>query len=193
VTDDAGPNDRAHADRELVEIVDADGRVIEIITRAEMRTQHQRHRCVYIAVIACDELGDDAKCPPHTELIVHQRADWKDVCPSYWDLAFGGVCGVGESWLLSARRELAEEAGIIDAPLVDCGPVEYSSHETSILGRAYIAFWPRSVRNDDGEVAQFDRVSLDQLAGWVAKRDVCADSAAVMLPLLERLWKPEVG
>ena len=29
--------------------------------------------------------------------------------PSYWDLAFGGVCGVGETFETSAVRELAEE------------------------------------------------------------------------------------
>ncbi len=33
------------------------------------------------------------------EVVVHQRAPWKDVAPSLWDLAFGGVCDVGEAHL----------------------------------------------------------------------------------------------
>ena len=58
---------------------------------------------------------------PGDRVVVHQRAAWKDVAPSAWDLAFGGVCGVGEGWLESATRELAEEAGLTDVPLTDLG------------------------------------------------------------------------
>lgn len=173
--------------QQLVEIVDDDGRVIEVTTRVEMRRQSRRHRCTYVAVIACDGL-DDGRCRPETELIVHQRADWKDVCPSYWDIAFGGVCGVGESWIDSAHRELEEEAGLFEVELVDLGRVDFVNDETAILGRAYVAPWRGSVVNNDGEVAQFGRVPLKDVNEWVSERDVCPDSAQVLLPLLERLW-----
>ena len=109
---------RRAAAAQLVEHVDENGDVIEVVTRSEMRAKALRHRSVYIAVLDGDRL------------LVHKRADWKDVFPGAWDLAFGGVCDVGEGWLESARRELLEEAGI-EAPLVDRGPVSFCLLYTS--------------------------------------------------------------
>ena len=74
----AGPAD------ELVEVVDVDGRVIEVVTRQRMRAENLRHRSV--AVVVFDSRG---------RLLIHRRADHKDVWPGYWDLCFGGVVGVG--------------------------------------------------------------------------------------------------
>ncbi|MDG1088200.1 MAG: hypothetical protein P8P20_10715, partial [Acidimicrobiales bacterium] len=71
----------AAAAAQLVEHVDEDGAVIEIVTRAEMRARTLRHRSVYVAVLDSDD-----------RLLVHKRADWKDVFPGAWDLAFGGIC-----------------------------------------------------------------------------------------------------
>ena len=62
-------------------------------------------------------------------VLAHQRASWKDIWPSRWDLAFGGVCAVGEPWDDAASRELAEEAGIV-APLRELSKVEFDSDET---------------------------------------------------------------
>ena len=72
---------------ELVEHVDADGTVIEVVPRSRMRRQNLRHRSV--AVIVTNSRG---------ELLVHRRADDKDVFPGWWDLAAGGVVGVGETY-----------------------------------------------------------------------------------------------
>ncbi len=127
------------------------------------------------------------------EVVVHLRADWKDVAPSHWDLAFGGVCGVGEPWAVSARRELAEEAGIAlgpDDPLVDLGSTRFvdrdsvAGAETLILGRLFLAAWPGEPISTDGEAVAFDRVPLSELASWMAERSICADTAQVVAPLL---------
>ncbi|MDH4076132.1 MAG: NUDIX domain-containing protein, partial [Acidimicrobiia bacterium] len=103
---------------ELVEVVDEAGSVVRVATRTDVRAGNLRHRCTYIAVVD----GDG-------RLVVHQRADWKDVYPGYWDLCFGGVCGVGEEWAESAARELAEEAGIAGAALRLLGPVAYDADD----------------------------------------------------------------
>lgn len=105
-------NAAARATRQQVGIVDVNGNVIEVIDRAEMRRRGARHRCTYVVVIRTDG-----------RVVVHQRAPWKDVAPSLWDLAFGGVCDVGEGWLASAKRELAEGAGIAGVELTHLGPV----------------------------------------------------------------------
>ena len=86
---------------ELVDQLDEDGAVVGAVTRRDMRAHNLRHRSVAVVVVNSRQ-----------ELLVHRRADWKDVWPSRWDLAFGGVVGAGEAWEEAARRELAEEAGV---------------------------------------------------------------------------------
>lgn len=72
---------------EPVEHVDQDDVVLEVVTRSRMRRENLRHRSV--AVIVTNKRG---------ELLVHRRAGDKDVFPGWWDLAAGGVVGVGESY-----------------------------------------------------------------------------------------------
>ncbi len=76
-------------------------RVIDQVPRSVMRREHLRHRAVYVVVTTSSD-----------EIVVHRRAEWKDVYPGAWDLCFGGVLAAGEDWADAARRELAEEAGI---------------------------------------------------------------------------------
>ncbi len=176
---------------EWVEVVDTDGRVLEVTTRRRMRAERLRHRCTYVAVlVGPPELVGEGRPAPESELVVHQRADWKDTYPSYWDLAFGGVCGVGEAWERSASRELAEEAGIVGAPLVDLGPCRYEESDNRVVGRVFVTAWPEEPTNTDGEVSSFGRVRLDELEGWVAERSVCPDSAQAVAPLLLGLVGP---
>lgn len=167
---------------ELVEVVDATGAVIRVVTRAEVRAGNLRHRCTYIAVVD----GDG-------RLVVHQRADWKDVYPSYWDLCFGGICGVGEEWERSAARELAEEAGVTGAALRLLGPVTYDAHDGHIVGRVYLARWGGAVTCPDGEVVAVDRIPLADLGRWLVGRPVCPDSAAVVAPLLAALGPDDLA
>ncbi len=155
---------------ELVEVVDVDGVVLDVVTRREMRARGLRHRCTYVAVITSDD-----------ELVVHQRADWKDVHPAWWDVAFGGVCAVGESWLVSARRELAEEAGATDVDLEDLGAVSWGE---VIVGRVYLARYDGELSCPDGEVQQVGRVPLADLGHWLEGRDVCPDSLDLVVPRL---------
>ncbi len=157
---------------ELVEHVDADGQVLAVVSRAEMRQQSLRHRCTYIAVV------DSAK-----RLVVHQRADWKDVYPGWWDVSFGGICGVGEKWDTAAARELEEEAGL-EADLEYLGPGSYEGDDGAVFGRIYLARTDAEPSCPDGEVVATDRVPLDDLDHWLQGRSVCLDSIAVVLPLL---------
>jgi 8-oxo-dGTP pyrophosphatase MutT (NUDIX family) len=147
--------------------------VAVVVDRAERLSRHEP------AVLAPDDL-----------LVVHRRADWKDVYPGFWDLAFGGVCGVGETWTVSARRELSEEAGIVvdDDALVDLGPVAWEGQDgDALVGRVFLAAWPHPPTSVDGEAVAFDRVPLAELAGWIRQRSVCPDSAALVAPLLAGL------
>jgi len=158
----------ANAAAQLVEHVDEHGNVIEVVTRAEMRTRSLRHRSVYIAV-----LDDDDR------LLLHKRADWKDIYPGAWDLAFGGVCDVGESWHVSAQRELLEEAGV-QAPLTDAGAVSYDAPGVSLIGRLYTCRYTGPFAFNDGEVTDSKWLPMSELADFVAANTVPEDSAILI-------------
>lgn len=166
------------ADGELVEVVDESGTVLDVVIRAEMRSQRLRHRCTYIVVVDLSE-----------RLVVHQRALWKDVWPGRWDVAFGGVAGVGEDWGEAALRELREEAGI-EAGLQAIGGGPYDDADVSVLGRVYLARHDGPFAFPDGEVVQADRIALDDVERWIASHEVCPDSLSLAAAALGILSGP---
>ena len=99
-------------------------------------------------------------------------------------MSFGGVCGVGEDWLASARRELAEEAGLVDVELTDLGTVRYEEGESPVIGGVYVVVDDRPITCDDGEVVEVAEIPLDRIERWVAERNVCPDSELLALPLV---------
>ena len=157
---------------ELVEVVDPDERVVAVVSRAEMRRRNLAHRATYVMVLD----SRDA-------VLAHQRASWKDIWPSRWDLAFGGVCAVGEPWHEAAARELAEEAGIV-AALTELSRVVFESDETRVVGRLYEATHEGPFTFADGEVVDHCWVSLAELDSWTATHPVCDDTRAVVVPYL---------
>jgi len=153
---------------QLVEHVDETGAVIAVVTRAEMRAAALRHRSVYIAVLDSQD-----------RLLVHKRADWKDVFPGAWDLAFGGVCDVGEDWEPSAHRELLEEAGVT-GELIDRGPVSFEATDVALVGRFYVCRHDGPFAFNDGEVTDSQWIPLAELDEFVARNEVPPDSALII-------------
>lgn len=160
----------------MVEVVDQYGRVTKIVTRAEMRAGVLRHRSTYIAIVRPDD-----------HLVIHRRADWKDTNPGYWDIAFGGVAGVGEDWQLAAERELAEEAGLFGVALADLGRGAYDADDGHIVAALFLVRTGNQIAPVDGEVAEIGEIALHDLDTWASSRKVCADSMALMAPLLRNL------
>lgn len=156
---------------ELVEEVDAAGRVLGVVTRAEVRRRRVRHRTVFVAVL--DVPGD--------RLLVHRRAAWKDVWPDRWDLAFGGICAVGESAPAAAVRELAEEAGLT-SPLAAIGVGTYDDHDVAEVATIFTTHTDDPPTCPDGEVTEVAWVAIGDLGAWVSEHPVCPDSVALVLP-----------
>lgn len=160
---------------EQVEVIDETGAVERVVTRAEMRAGNLLHRNVLVVVRRSSGA-----------VVVHQRADWKDVNPSMWDLAFGGVPGVGESDVDAAVRELCEEAGLdVEASeLSVLGPAEWSDDSIRWIGTIFEIVDDREIEPVDGEVVAIDEVLPLDLANWSVGVEVCPDSAWVLVPRL---------
>lgn len=186
--------ERHRAAHEPVEVVDDGGSVVGVTTRADMRARNLWHRSSYVAVVrppgSAGGDGDGGEGGEGARLVVHQRAGWKDVYPSFWDLAFGGVCGVGESAASSARRELSEEAGIDAVDPVEIGRGRYEDDRTRVVATVFVAVTDAPVRPGDGEVVAVDEVPLAELESWCRHRPVCPDSLAIVVPLLAALERP---
>ncbi len=138
---------------------------------------------------APDRLRPPADLSPRTPVVVHLRAAWKDVHPGYWDLAFGGVCSVGERWLESAQRELAEESGLVVAPATirPLAAGHYFDEGNDVFGAVFVAFATALPQPVDEEVVSTEAVALGDLDAWIRDRPVCPDSVALVEPSLALL------
>ncbi|MFE1247841.1 NUDIX domain-containing protein [Streptomyces sp. NPDC058766] len=93
------------AAEEILDIVDADDRVVGQAPRGEVYARGLRHRCVFVQ-------GRDAG----GRIFVHRRTPVKLVFPSLYDMFVGGVVGAGESYDEAALREAEEELGVTGLP-----------------------------------------------------------------------------
>ncbi len=152
--------------------MDGDDHVVGQVTRAEMRRTGARHRATYV-VVRTTSGG----------VVVHRRAEWKDVSPGAWDLCFGGVVDAGESWDDAAGRELMEEAGV-SGGLRRIGTDRYDAAGVGINCGIYEVVHDGPYPCPDGEVVETRVVPVDGLAAFVEDHVVCPDSVAVVLPLL---------
>jgi isopentenyldiphosphate isomerase len=158
---------------ELVDHLDEHGDIVGAVTRKEMRARNLRHRAVATAVISS-----------RNELLVHRRADWKDLWPARWDLAFSGVVVAGEAWEDAAARELFEEAGV-HAPLEYLGEESYEDDRVREVARVYLARCDGPFHHTDGEVTETAWVPLQHLCGWVSRHELCPDNVALLTPRLD--------
>lgn len=160
---------------ELVEELDGEGAVLRVVTRGEMRAENLLHRNVLVVVRRTSGA-----------VVVHQRSAWKDIFPSMWDLAFGGVPNVGESDVDAAVRELAEEAGLVveASDLTDLGAAEWRDDSLRWIGRIFETTSDREIEPVDGEVVAIDEVQPIDLANWAVEVAVCPDSVWVLVPRL---------
>jgi isopentenyldiphosphate isomerase len=164
----------ADATHEMVDIVDDDDQVIATVTRAEMRARRLQHRAVSIAVISGD-----------ARLLVHRRADDKDLWPGMWDMAAGGVVAAGESYEDAARRELAEELGVGAEAMEWLGEDRYADESVALIGRGYLTVHDGPFTFADGEIAEVRWVTRAELAALMATERFVPDNVALLLPLLD--------
>lgn len=86
---------------ELLDVVDAEDRVVGTAVRAEVYRRRLTHRCAFVLVR-----------DPAGRIFVHRRAARKMFAPGVYDMFVGGVLGSGESYDDAAVREAEEELGV---------------------------------------------------------------------------------
>lgn len=159
---------------EMVDVVDDDDRVIATVPRAEMRARRLQHRAVSIAVISSDG-----------RLLVHRRADDKDLWPGMWDMAAGGVVAAGETYEDAARRELTEELGVVAAEVEHLGEGRFRDDSVALIGCGYLVVHDGPFTFTDGEIAEVRWADRAALADLLRAEQFVPDNVALLLPLLQ--------
>ncbi len=111
---------------EIIQIVDRDNLELKAVSRRVMREQGLIHRASYILVFN-----------EKHELFLQKRTATKDVYPSCWDVAAGGVVLSGESYEQSAERELEEELGVSGVSFTPLFDQYFEEENNRVWGRIF--------------------------------------------------------
>jgi 8-oxo-dGTP pyrophosphatase MutT (NUDIX family) len=172
---------------ELLSVTDAAGASVGMIERAAVRPLGITTQAVHL--IGWAEAGG---------MWVQQRAFDKATGPGQWDTLMGGLVSADERIADTLARETWEEAGLRIAELLDlraCGrltvrrPVSkgYMVEHIHVF-EAVVPAGPGPV-NQDGEVAVFERLSLDVLQQRLHAGAFTLEAALILAPALA-LRKP---
>ena len=101
-----------------------------------------------------------------------------------WDLAAGGVVAAGETYEDAARRELAEELGVLAKNWVVLGDGNFVDDSVSVIGRGYLVVHDGPFHFTDGEIAEVRWVDREELDDLLATESFVPDNVALLLPLL---------
>lgn len=154
--------------KELVEIVDEAGRVVDIVTRREMRQRRLPHRCTWTLVFNS-----------HGELFIHQRSATKDLLPLHWDVTVGGVLVVGESFDAGVRRELFEELGVVAEPEL-LFPFRFPEKCPYAIGLVYRLIHDGPFTFRDGEIVRGEFVAMSMLPVRIRTVPFCEEGLAIL-------------
>jgi 8-oxo-dGTP pyrophosphatase MutT (NUDIX family) len=155
---------------ELVDVIDAAGNTIAVVTRREMRAKRLPHRCTYVLVF--NSRG---------ELFIHLRTATKDVYPSHWDVCIGGVLAAGESFEQGARREIKEELGIdVGADVEPLFPVHYADDATFAHGMAYRLLHEGPFQLQAEEIVRGEFLPVAEVRERIGREPFCPDGVMVL-------------
>ncbi|MEY9873637.1 8-oxo-dGTP pyrophosphatase MutT (NUDIX family) [Streptacidiphilus sp. MAP12-33] len=149
---------------EILDVVDAEDRVVGQAPRGEVMAKRLRHRCVFI--LATDTDG---------RIFVHRRTPQKIVFPSMYDVFVGGVVGTGESYDEAAKREAEEELGVTGIEPEHLFTFLYTSADHEWFSAVYRATTPVHVAPQAEEVAWHAFLTEAELEAALPGWDVVPD------------------
>lgn len=164
---------------ELVDVWDG-SRSIGAIERVASRPLGLRTQAVHLHAI--DEQG---------RIWLGQRALNKSTDPGKWDTTAGGLVSHGETLYNALYRESFEEAGIVATQILPLAPMynvcrvhrtlpEGFQIEDMIVLKCRL---PREISpyNQDGEVAQFQRFTQDEIIAMIKQDELSKEAALILL------------
>lgn len=161
-------------DEELVMVVDEHNRPVGAVARHVMRKERLIHRATYILVF--NSKG---------EIFVHKRTATKDVYPSHYDIAAGGVVLAGEEWLEAAQRELAEELGVNNVPLHFQFEFYLENTNNRVWGRVYTCQYEGPFTFQAEEVEEGFFMPIKEVFKMAQTKPFCPDG----IYILKKLYK----
>lgn len=153
--------DRATGDAppvEMIDVVDADNRVVDTLPRAEVHRRGLRHRAVHMLVE--DRAG---------RIYLQRRAESKDVDPGLWDTSAAGHVDAGEDYEAAARRELEEELGLTDVTLETLCELPARLETGLEFVRVYRGVTGAEPRPDPREIIEGGWWSPADIEHWLAR------------------------
>jgi len=154
---------------EIVQIVDEQNQEVAQVSRRVMREGCLIHRACYILVFNRNQ-----------EIFVQKRTMSKDIYPGYLDVATGGVVLAGESYEVSAKRELAEELGVRKAALSRHFDFYHEADNNRVWGRVFscIAEGPFVLQPEEVEDGFF--LGMEELQSLAAAQQFTPDGLMVL-------------
>lgn len=159
---------------ELLDVVDAQDRVIGTARRGEVYRQGLTHRCVFILVR-----------DPQGRIFTHRRTDSKLFAPGAYDCFVGGVVGAGETYASAAVREAEEELGVSGVEPVPLFKFLFEEGSLSWWCDLYEAVWDGPVSPQVEEVAWHGWLTPEELGQRLAEWEFVPDGREAYRRYLE--------
>ncbi len=160
--------------QELIVIVDENNVEADHKTRGEMRAENLIHRATYILVF--NSQG---------ELFVQKRTASKDIYPSHYEIAAGGVVAAGESYEESALRELKEELGIEKDSLIFHFDNFYDTPANRVWGRVFSCTHDGPMQLQEEEVESGEFMPVSSVLSMIQKKPFCPDGIGILQRFLQ--------
>ena len=165
---------------EIITIVDRNNTEVEHLPRRIMRAQGLIHRATYILVF--NHQG---------EIFVQKRTMTKDIYPGYFDVATGGVVLAGESYELSAKRELAEELGVNKVELAGHFDFFHEDAGNKVWGRVFSCTTDGPFILQKEEVEDGFFLGIKQVLAMNEKKSFTPDGIMVLKRFMEESCWPK--
>ncbi|GAB4173587.1 MAG: NUDIX domain-containing protein [Geothermobacteraceae bacterium] len=155
---------------DIFDIVDEEDRVIGQAPRSKCHgNPNLIHRVAHVLVFDSRD-----------RLLLQKRHPRKDIQPDKWDTSVGGHLEPGENYLDAARREMAEELGIIGVPLTFLYKSKIRNEVESENVATYLARW-------DGPI-EFNPAEITEIRYWTRDEIEAAIGNGVFTPNFEEEW-----
>jgi isopentenyldiphosphate isomerase len=149
--------------------------VIGEMTRKEMRAHNLWHRISAIVVFNSKN-----------QVLVMKRAENKDIYPGTFEFLAGGGVGKGETYELSAERELEEELGI-KAPLEFMFKTSFSNEFQKGWYKVFKCQHDGPFTFEDDEVQEAFFVDVDKVEEFMQSHKMALDSITLWKKIKETL------